>query len=378
MGIPLRFGRLFFCSPFGSEPAPWESIHFCPGWSLFRVFYLSVGISAQDAMAKCGGTSRSHGRLGVKVGTPLRYRVPLPSPVATPEAGFLRSEGPAAPQGATSQGPEVLAVCPDQSDGTGRSSSLLSAARVIAEDPVAREQAAITFEDNFLTPGSRSSQESKLNTLATLASAAGLQLFPLSLGTLRILGGVLAAAGYASGETYLRCARVRHVQLGFPLPEEIKLWFKGVERSLCRNRGPQKRAATLDPRTLLLEVPTGMLRISVTPGSAWPVLVWESLVMAIWWMLQHAELAALTGEVLLIFPDTQEAELRLGVTKTDVAGRGCRRRFACCCREGIPPLLCPFHVAHRVAAQAALRQAGATDLLFCAALGCPPTQSGTL
>ena len=147
---------------------------------------------------------------------------------------------------------------------------------------------------------------------------------------------------------------------------------------MCRSRGPQKRAATLDPRTLLLEVPTGMLRTSVTPGSSWPVLVWESFVIAIWWMLRHAELAALTVEALLIFTDTQEAELRLGVTKTDVAGRGCRRRFACCCREGIPPLLCPFHVAHRVAAQAALRQARATDLLFCTALGCPPTRSGTL
>ena len=42
-----------------------------------------------------------------------------------------------------------------------------------------------------------------------------------------------------------------------------------------------------------------------------------------------------------------KAELRLGHTKTDVRGTGCRLSFECTCRTALPMDPCPYHALER-------------------------------
>jgi len=147
-------------------------------------------------------------------------------------------------------------------------------------------------------------------------------------------------AGYRSTETYLREARVRHVQLRCPLTDDLKLFFRGAERSVVRGRGPVQRAPVVRPEELAAAGVPGSWAVqkAVGNGPRWP---WASFVASTWWLLRCIEALALkVGQCKLNKGIPKMAEIRLGETKADIEGRGKRRCFLCTCGSGPDPL-CP-------------------------------------
>ena len=203
-----------------------------------------------------------------------------------------------------------------------------------------RVRAAAVFDQGVRATGTVKARECKLTTLSMFAEALGCTLFPLETETLGTILGAMKESGYRSAHTYLHAAKTKLVELRHPVDQSLALWIKGGERSMLRDRGPTKRAATINPEELQAAGAHKLwhTQYSIESGQR---DAWASLLVSIWWMLREAETLSLKVKSVLE-PHEGVAELRLGATKTDLEGTGKRRCFECTCSKGdLARSLCP-------------------------------------
>ena len=119
--------------------------------------------------------------------------------------------------------------------------------RALLKSSEGQREALEAFDRDVLAPKSVRTRQSKLDTLLTFAAEAGVALFPLRRASLGMLVGAMKLAGCKSANSYVSVARVRHVELRYPMSDELRAFLKGAERSAVRNTGPVKRAPVIDP-----------------------------------------------------------------------------------------------------------------------------------
>jgi len=109
------------------------------------------------------------------------------------------------------------------------------------------------------------------------------------------------------------------------------LFLKDAARSVVRGRGPVKRAPVVKLEGLVADgVPDRWATQSRFEFG--PALPWAVFVVACWWLLRGAEVLALKlGQCAVRVGEQRLAEVRLGMTKADIEGRGKRRCFLCIC-----------------------------------------------
>ena len=239
--------------------------------------------------------------------------------------------------------------------------SLRATALAILRSEEGRTQADATFSANVYSTASRATKESKEKTLRMFAEALGGELLPLQSQTLRTIFGAMRLAGYASAETYVSAARIAHISAGHSLGEDLKLFLRCAERALVRGRGPCAKAATFD---ICRVAAAGRFADwwSQSEVGRGPQLAWVSLVVGVWWMLRTIELVSLRLSSVRFHTSPRRAELRLGMTKTDIQGVGKSRVYECACLVSGGDLLaevCPVCVLDRVVE--ARREEGAED-----------------
>ena len=180
-------------------------------------------------------------------------------------------------------------------------------------------------------------------TLSIFADALGIELLPLQPDALRAIFGAMRLGGYASAETYVATARIAHVSAGFPLGDDLKLFLRGAERAMVRGRGPSSKAATFDLRDLVCSDLNVVWWTQSSIGDG-PGLPWASLVVSVWWMLRTIELVWVNIQNVRIHTKPLRAELRLGITKTDICGVGKSRIYECACTASggdLASTICP-------------------------------------
>ena len=182
-------------------------------------------------------------------------------------------------------------------------------------------------------------------------------------------------AGYKSTEMFISAARVRNSELGYVVDEQLRVWLKGAERAVVRDKGPTRKASVVDPETIAGRMGKHMSQEAIKSG---PVEASRSLITACWFMLREIELLSLTIASVIIHHALLKAELRLGSSKTDIEGKGVSRFFSCTCKgsKRLSPLLCPYHVLKETAE--AREGANPSDPLFVSASGKKCTAQATI
>ena len=114
---------------------------------------------------------------------------------------------------------------------------------------------------------------------------------------------------------------------------------RGCCRSCRRGQGPPTRAETFRAEDVSVGPPLCLRRQDA---------LHKLVLLGVCWLLRGCELAALLGEQLELDEEASTAILRLGTTKTDVAGAVFLRGLKCTCR-GEVSFICTFHVALAIA-----------------------------
>ena len=173
--------------------------------------------------------------------------------------------------------------------------------------------------------------------------ALDVPLYPLEVQSPHKVFGVMLKAGYGPLPSNLSAARVHVTELGCTLQDDLRLWMRGVSRAMNRDQGRTRRAVVFN----LVAVSAGAPLRKDTCSSSGPGLSWTSLLISVWWMLREMETLELIVSSVSARPSELKAELRLGRTKTDVHGTGCRRVFDRTCRTALPRDLCPHHALEK-------------------------------
>ena len=140
-----------------------------------------------------------------------------------------------------------------------------------------------------------------------------------------------------------------------------------------RNVGPTKRAPVFRPEEVVREV------VEVKPSKVGvPVEAWCGMVVSVWWLLREAEAQALDLAAVHLGDGSTTAELRLGATKTDTAGRGCRRCLKCTCSTALAKSWCPSCRLRELLARRLAAGALPSDPLFVDCAGAACTAKGVV
>lgn len=199
-------------------------------------------------------------------------------------------------------------------------------ARAIMQDPARAAIEEQSFAKAALSDNTRASYDSFMQTLATLAADGGFDLLPMTLQKVNRLGGVLKAAGYRAIRNYLERYRLAHIRERWEWTAALSIEFRGACRAAIRGQGPPDRAPPIDLDSFgLQEQHQQRTRVHA------PVDIGAFVLVGVWWLLREIECAALRLDSVEHGDSEGPVAIRLGVTKTDIQGRGAVRAHTCVC-----------------------------------------------
>jgi len=305
-----------------------------------------VEVNPEGAAAVADGAGRVlEGRLPEGV-IPRQVPVPLGhapggASAARPATATSAAPGPASGGGI---GVDVLKVrrgnAPPLNEYT---KGCIGKARAMLRCKVARSGGIARLREDAFAKTTRASMASRWRTLLELADAGSFALVPATVETVELIAAALKAGGYRSGDGYLSALARAHRRAGHAWGPELQVARAEVRRSLERGLGPAKRA-----RTVPLEDAVGVKE----PAAGVAQEDSDFLIVGTAWLLRGAEAAALLGEQVSVSAGGTLASITLGATKTNPAGRDCKRTLRCSCTAGDPRAfgsrICPSHAAARI------------------------------
>ena len=212
-----------------------------------------------------------------------------------------------------------------------------------ASDPTQQDDAEERFQQLIYAPAAWASKQTRVRLWNEVARAMCIEPYPMTPLKVMKFSACLRDAGYRSGITYIHEAIQQHARLGHHVDESLRVAVADAKRGLQRGLGGPTRSAEIRPEWLdrlhgLVE--SGERRLHRRPDQPRGGLhVWG---VGIGWLLREVELAMLDlhADTLKVDVVAGTATLRIGVSKTDPAGRGAARTFACrCSRRRLPS--CP-------------------------------------
>ena len=211
----------------------------------------------------------------------------------------------------------------------------------VASSPTLREEGIKELKKNFWATSTlhvRKSRREEVLKLAVEVNQHQGPIFPLKEDVIIGVAAALKAAGMKSGDQYLNELKLWHVEQGFEQPAWMVRCIGLCKKALMRGRGPEKRAAELNPLDISEERWTWRPRdqtLYVRPALAF---TWACV-----WMLREIELGNMRWKHVTTMENSRTVKIVLPISKTDQTGIGIRRTLTCC---GEKPChrMCPWSV----------------------------------
>ena len=221
------------------------------------------------------------------------------------------------------------------------------AANILA---VARRAATSRFaskalEEGFASVTSVKSKKAIRNTVVKVfkeaRQAPGL---PPTPERIKLLGGVLKAAGYRAAGNYLGEYKLMAVEAGHEWTSQLERTLKLCKRSTARAIGPKQKAAEVE--TCENGEHFAMKVTEKNPKNV--PLATELFEFGVIWMLREIELAAITRDHILLNFQDKKVTFTLPVSKGDQEAAEVKRVLQCLCEQNVCQLSCPFYTAVRL------------------------------
>ena len=217
-----------------------------------------------------------------------------------------------------------------------------------------QQPARDALTEDFYAPSSRAPRVSRWSTWCAIAQEWGMPPLPLTRELVVAIGSSMKTGGYRSAEQYLSQAKQEHREhTRRPVPEDIAMLIKRVERSITRGTGTQQFKDAFEVELL------GCLEFHDTPDTEWwlnPRRAREVTTICCWWMLRGIETAAATVKDVWSQRSTEGhiTFFTLPIQKNDMTGMCVARAHRCICslrrrntQQFDPKILCPHHTIHR-------------------------------
>lgn len=232
----------------------------------------------------------------------------------------------------------------DQPKVLAKSSSSQQQALAVAFSQRSKAEALCALEEDVYAKTSAAPQAALLRTWCKFHEAwfsgIAVDVFPLSVGSLRAVSAMFKAGQYASFKNYLYAARNQHIKLGHVWTQVLQKVAKDCARSVLRGIGPAKRSLPLDvPRALSV---AGTLGWNSSDASM-PVDMLALLITGIFFMCREIELSGALQFEAHSLDDGSSVTLTFPASKCDSEARGVTRTVDCLCNQ-LP--VCPSHYMH--------------------------------
>ena len=211
----------------------------------------------------------------------------------------------------------------------------------VASSPTLREEGIKDLKKNFWATSTlhvRKSRREEVLKLATEVNQHRGPIFPLKEDVIVGVAAALKAAGMKSGDQYLNELKLWHVEQGFEQPGWMVRCIGLCKKALMRGRGPEKRAAELNPLEISKERWAWKPRDRSLYARPALTFTWACV-----WMLREIELGNMRWKHVTVLEDSRTVKITLPTSKTDQTGIGIRRTLTCC-RETTCHRMCPWLV----------------------------------
>ena len=220
-------------------------------------------------------------------------------------------------------GPLVPSTCK-------RAKGSLGEALRIASSHSTRHEAMVEYSESVYAPQTVASKAAMRNTWSSVAEKLGSRPLPVTVELVHQVASALKAAGYRAAAAYVNEALQWHKREGYPVSDALELAVRDAKRAVTRALGPKRRAA---------EVKIHWFEILLTTPEVYQLQSWPNHRRLAWilgyhFLLREAELSCLFLEDVTLNLELKQISLHLPVSKTDPAGRGCRRTLRCECAQG--------------------------------------------
>ncbi len=220
-----------------------------------------------------------------------------------------------------------------------------------AAAPNSQQPARDALTEDFYAPSSRAPRVSRWSTWCAIAQEWGMPPLPLTRELVVAIGSSMKTGGYRSAEQYFSQAKQEHREhTRRPVPEDIAMLIKRVERSITRGTGTQQFKDAFEVELM------GCLEFHDTPDTEWwlnPRRAREVTIICCWWMLRGIEMAAATVKDVWSQRSTEGhiTFFTLPIQKNDMTGMCVARAHRCICNlrrrntQQFDPR--PHHTIHR-------------------------------
>ena len=244
-----------------------------------------------------------------------------------------------------------LERCPvgvsDKGRGKDRKTKKQKAANILA---IARrasmsKSTTMALEKDFASVTSVKSKKAIRNTVnSVFKEARGSSGLPPTLDKIKLLGGILKAAGYRAAGNYLGEYKLMAIEGGYNWSDQLERTLKLAKRSSARAVGPKKKAAEVET------CETGenfAVKVSAKVPKRVPLAA-ELFEFGVIWMLREVELAAIRKDHIFLDFQNKKVTFTLPVSKGDQEALQVKRVLQCLCERNICYMSCPFYTSVRL------------------------------
>jgi hypothetical protein len=160
----------------------------------------------------------------------------------------------------------------------------------------------------------------------------------------KLLGGILKAAGYRAAGNYLGEYKLMAIEGGYSWSDQLERTLKLTKRSSARVVGPKRKAAEVETYE------TGenfAVKVSAKVPKRVPLAA-ELFEFGVIWMLREVELAAIKKDHILLDFQNKKVTFTLPVSKGDQEAMQVKRVLQCLCERNICYMSCPFYTSVRL------------------------------
>ena len=263
-----------------------------------------------------------------------------------------KHQDPALPEGWLDKAaPKQNERCPQsartQTKGLNHKGKKVKAANIlaIARRAANSRAASKALEEGFASVTSVKSKKAIRNTVVKVfqeaRQASGL---PPTPERVKLLGGVLKAAGYRAAGNYLGEYKLMAVEAGHEWTSQLERTLKLCKRSAVRAIGPKQKAAEVETSENGEHFATKAF--DKNPKNV--PLAAELFEFGVIWMLREIELAAITRDHIVLNFQDKKVTFTLPVSKGDQEAVEVKRVLQCLCDQNVCRMSCPFYTAVRL------------------------------
>ena len=206
----------------------------------------------------------------------------------------------------------------------------LSSAIAIASDPSKLAVAKADLTNRFYAANSWKTVQSHDNSVAAIATAAGIDIRKpnqVNANSILTVAAALHAAGYRSAQAYMGSLKRLQAENDEKQGPAVSRLYKKIDDALTRGIGPPDKA----PEILIGDMKRDTELYTCGPVLGGP----DHYTVCHAYLLREIESSAILADKSQIsLKSNGDAALTLPVSKTDTTGRSCTRALSCICYMG--------------------------------------------